>query len=716
MQKKHHERCRDYYQSAFQSYLQSSDNTAEALDACLQRFLNQSPSGKRLTSRVRAQGLTCTGLWVDSKAVTGSALAGLALGKILHYDDILPTQLASQLARQNPETLRWAIRYSGLFKRTNSPIWQHLRTYCTSQDWQTFFRVCDRLLEQLQPFELLIEQAEQNLKALSLLEFLSYLSVLACSDLLESSSSSLQQRWSVYDHIIQRKLITCSPRDFQLNEKALGKSLKRHLSPLLFPSPGSGWRERCLCNLESLAVLIEATSELMDYEDSIDWFRFDPLCHYQMAPGESVIYNISDAGTRAWEQTGNKYDLLCHYWMNRAVEEFAGTDLIWKTMGKPENQESNQLAYIKAMRSRIQLRSIYGLDDQVNLDDGISVPLFQLLLTSELSSVFFDQEFIQPLQALTLRTTGTIEALGALALEGLKHGENRLPITWSTASEKAARIKDWAVCDEHPNGSIATAHAILKFWSNDLKTLAGTPKDTSEMKTPRLTERPYCKIGNYSFQFPWIMGQQNNLTSAVNNLRRLGARRPELHEETRRVEQQLGGLLEQLGFRVIVGYDPSFDGKDNAGEIDLICHLDGTLLLLEVKSGYIRRSRREVWLHQTSTLRKAAWQLKRKREALIAELERDEELKIRLGCNVAQPYSSLHCWIVDTSIELDGQTIDGFPVVSREVLEVVLRDEKHLLCPLNELGSDQPTSMFSNGFCASQLTDLVEAGNLWQGL
>ncbi|SFG68851.1 NERD domain-containing protein [Neptunomonas qingdaonensis] len=708
MQKEHHEQCRDYYQSVFQNHLKNSGSKEKAFDACLHRFLNQSPKGKNLTAKARAYGLATTELWKDSKTISDSALASLALSKVLHYDDFLPTQLADQLASQNPDTLRWAIRYSGLFERTNSPVWLHLRSHCTSQDWNTFFDVCDRLLEQLQPFDLLIKRFEQPLQKLSLLELLSYLSVIACSDMLEESSNKLHQQWNVYDRIIQRKLKSCSPRDFQLNDKIIGKSLKRHLSSLLFPS-NSGWRESSHQNIEDLACLIAATSERIDYEDSIDWFRFDPLCAYQMAPGESVIYNISDAGTREWEKTGHKSDLLWNYWINRAMEAFVSTDLVLKTIGLPENHEGNQLAYIKAIRSRLQLGEVYGLDDHITLNDGTSVPLFQLLLASELSSQFFEQSFIQPLQKLARTTQSTTEALSILAFDGFAQGENRLPITWSTTSEKAKRIKGWTVCDEYPNGSIAIADAIIKFWSNDLKSL--TPK-----KNPRISELPYSKIGHYIFQFPWVAGKQNNLTSAVNNLRRLGTHRGELQEETRRVEQRLGESFKQRGFKVVVGYHPPTVGNDNPGEIDLICHLDGNLLLLEVKSGYIRRSRKEVWLHKTSTLRKAAWQLNRKREALITAIQHDEKLKLQLGYTSDTSYDALHCWIVDTSIELDGQCIEGFPVVSREVLEVVLRDEKHLLSPLNELDLDKRESLFPNGFSASHFIDLVESDALWNGL
>lgn len=715
MQMQHLAQCRDYYHSIYQSCLQDVGDAGNAMDACLQRFLNQRPNGKHLTSKTRAKALISCAFWSDSEVIDASEFASLALSKVLHYDDVLPEDLAIQLASHNPESLRWAIRYSGLFERKNSSIWQYLRTHCTSDEWPTFFGVCDRLLEQLEPFDRLIDEAELALKSLSLVELLSYLSILASFDLVDPTQNNTQQRWDVYDRIIHRKLKICKPQDFRLNEQTIGKSLKRHMSPLLFPS-GSGWRAHCVSNLEALAILIEATSERIDYEGSIDWFRFNPLCHYRMVPGESVIYNLSDEGTRTWERTEQKYQLLWHYWMNRAIATFAETDLVLKTIGSPDNHEANQLAYIKAMRSMLLLNEIYGLDGSITLEDGTTVPLFQLLLASELTSIFFDLSFIQPFRVLAQETKGTVEALGAMALEGLMQGENRFPMTWSTEAEKARRIKGWTVSDEHPNGRIENARAILRFWSNDLKMLSSIDHSTAAMNVPRLTERPYCKIGNYSFQFPWVTGQQNNLTSAVNNLRRLGARRSEVQAETRRVEQRLGELFEMRGFKVIVGYQPPVQEKDDAGEIDLICHLDGTVLLLEVKSGYIRRSTREVWLHRTSTLRKAAWQLARKREALVNALEQDENLRLRLGYPAAQPHSAVHSWIVDTSIELDGQVIDGFPVVCREALEVILREEKHLLRPLEELEPDQTHSLFPNGFNASRLVEIVETGALWEGL
>lgn len=130
----------------------------------------------------------------------------------------------------------------------------------------------------------------------------------------------------------------------------------------------------------------------------------------------------------------------------------------------------------------------------------------------------------------------------------------------------------------------------------------------------------------------------------------------------------------------------------------------------------IRSTKHEVWLHRTNTLRKAAWQLRRKQTAVRSALVADQELRARLGYHGQKPREDMHAWIVDTSIELDGQSVDGFRVVSREVLEVVLRDEKRLLGRIDQLGEDNRSSLFPDGFSAGQFVAVVESDELWRGI
>lgn len=216
-------------------------------------------------------------------------------------------------------------------------------------------------------------------------------------------------------------------------------------------------------------------------------------------------------------------------------------------------------------------------------------------------------------------------------------------------------------------------------------------------------EQPFYKFGRNNFQFPWVCAQQNNLAAAINNLRRVNARRADMQTETQRVELVLAESLRQRGFAVEVGYRPTVT-DDDAGEVDLICHQVGVLLLLEVKSGYICSTKHEVWLHRTNTLRKAAWQLLRKQTPVRCALVADQELRARLGYHGQKPKANMRAWIVDTSIELDGQSVDGFRVVSREALEVVLRDEKRLLRAIDQLGEESRGSLFPDGLVLDDLS------------
>jgi hypothetical protein len=369
------ERCRQHYQSVYERN-QLALSKGRALDESLHHFLDQRPAGKNLSSLDRATGLASAAFWRDVEAVAQSELASLALSRVLHFDTAASVELLLELASHAPDNLRWAIRYSKLFERTASPLWLALREALTGEEWQVFFGVCDRLLDQLKPFDELIGNAEKQLELLSQLELFSCLSVLAYEVYAEDASNDRSgQQWQVYNRIILRKLQACPEEDFRLSESRLGQSLKRHLSPIIFPDSSTADAARCRENLEWLAVLIAATQERIDYEGSIDWFCFDPECRYQLKPGESVIYNQSEAGTERWQRTGRKSDLLWHYWMNRAVLAFVDSGMAGQIIGSPENHELNQLAYIKAMRSELQLQQIYGLSDRLSLSDGAQVQL-----------------------------------------------------------------------------------------------------------------------------------------------------------------------------------------------------------------------------------------------------------------------------------------------------------------------------------------------------
>ena len=396
--------------------------------------------------------------------------------------------------------------------------------------------------------------------------------------------------------------------------------------------------------------------------------------------------------------------------------------------GRPENHEANRLAYIRAMRTQLQLTEVYGVDETVNTDTGARVNLFQALLSLELMSALFQRDFLENF-VLNLKESGHwVVALGRLALDGLVDGnQNRFPLTWSDREAKIANIVGWTVNADSPQGNPLIAAAILDFWTSDWVALSERLRKGESGLHPELFERPILKLGNLLVQLPWLVGLQNNSTAAINNLRRLGARRGEASGETRRIEERLGRLFEAQGFRVAVNWHPPAESYPNAGEVDLICARDGIVLVMEVKSTFLRRAQRDAWLHATTTLRKAGQQLSRKVTAVRRVLAEEIELASLLGVDGLETALAIHGWIVDTSIEHDHQLFGGFLKVSREEILIALRDDRHLLNDPDgilsgrypEAGSEQMNdarqkmTLYPKGFSAARFIEVIENESVW---
>jgi hypothetical protein len=148
---------------------------------------------------------------------------------------------------------------------------------------------------------------------------------------------------------------------------------------------------------------------------------------------------------------------------------------------------------------------------------------------------------------------------------------------------------------------------------------------------------------------------QNNAAAAI-NLRRIGARRTGTGDETRRIEQRLPHDLSSGAFRPL-NYRPERTEEDDPGEVDLICARDGQVLVWELKSTYLRRSQKDAWLHGTTTLRKAGFQLRRKIEAVRSALASDPNLALALGIGLEDSKPVVRGWIADTSIEHDHDAL-----------------------------------------------------------
>jgi Holliday junction resolvase len=262
--------------------------------------------------------------------------------------------------------------------------------------------------------------------------------------------------------------------------------------------------------------------------------------------------------------------------------------------------------------------------------------------------------------------------------------------------------------------------AIVDFWSSDWSKLAKQLQDGTVGLKPDLFERPILKMGQTLVQLPWVVGLQNNSTAAINNLRRLGSRRNETRAETQRIETQLGNLLQTRGFKVVLNWRPPVGPDSNAGEVDVVCTRDGTVLVLEVKSTYLCRSQQDVWQHKVTTLRKAGQQLHRKVAAVRQALAGPSDLAQNLGLESGSSVSQLCGWIVDTSVECDHQRFGGFLKVSMEELLIASRDDRHFLHDPNGIFTQNAPadrvelkSLYPQGFSADRFFEVVHSQAVW---
>ena len=243
---------------------------------------------------------------------------------------------------------------------------------------------------------------------------------------------------------------------------------------------------------------------------------------------------------------------------------------------------------------------------------------------------------------------------------------------------------------------------------------------------PHLFERPVLEFGARLVQLPWVVGLQNNSAAAINNLRRLGARRGQARDEARRIEAGLARLMEARGFKTLLNWKPPRE-VDDAGEVDLIATLGKHLFVIEVKSTFLRRSQREAWLHATTALRKAGDQLRRKVDAVALALVSDPELRALLDLTEDRLPTCRHGWIADTSIECDHQRFGGFLKVSIEELLIALRDDRHVLNDPEGLldgnyreGRSREAdtrrsawTLYPDGFSAERFIEVIEAEAVW---
>jgi hypothetical protein len=709
----------NYYDKKFTSCLASDKSKGEAAQIVIDAYLDNKPSGskkKKVSPEERHQlfwhSEFCQFIPLE---VYSSESFVLALTRYFSQDLVSNFTLLQVIASKSPLSVKNAVRYSALVLRPNANKWQELQKLAESgaNEFDELIAIIRLMHKEHEILLRDLEQTQKELNSLTPLSCLIYISLFAFEYLLGDDNGNdgdspvnndMEEAWSAFKNILAWKLESSDIKGFDLTENSILETVKEHLIPFLFPSAEQKIHTQTYQKVTEL--IIKQISLNSFISQSVDAFCFDDSIAFKIEKGIAVIEDVDVPAKLAWQSNGHKLKLLDGYWFNRGVDELIASGMAEQQIGSKENHEANQLSIIKTFSNQLRLVEVYGLNEYLTADTGLRVNLYEALLSLNLMSAFFNKDFVSPYQQYLLEEKSWLAAISRLAFEGMQQGENRFPITWSSKKDKVARIKAWTVNTSLPYGNQKAAEAIIDFWSHDLKF---TSKKLQNEKSPlvlipELYERPIFKFGKHIFQFPWMVAFQNNSTAALNNLRRIGAARTNTRNETAAIELRLAENFKARGFTVLLNYHPEKTPESDPGEIDLICVLEGHVLVLEVKSTFLRSTKKDAWFHKTRTLRKAGQQVGRKVNAVKQALLNDEHFKSSLGLNSRDIKPLVTGWIVDTSIEHDHELFSGYLKVSLEEIIIALKDDSQLLFDIGnfaegqEMQGDPNCTLYSSGF------------------
>jgi len=739
------QRATNYYDGLFVRLIGDGVSQRIAVERVGTAYLDGKPSpvGKKKLTKKERDGLFWSSDVVRccSPDAWGAEAMSLALARYLGQEPVTADRLVTRVAREAPEALIRAVRHSGLVLNPNSPRRAELDQAASEcEAVAELCRVLDLFARAHRERVAALEAHKAQLAGLSVFDVLIYASLYAFEVLVPKdftgklpaprSGADVQVAWDALSDLLAWKLAGASGSSLKLTDDSIGRSIARHLRPVLFES-GTTSTGEAFRYLSAFHALMDAQVELNEFiSRSADAFSYDDGTRFERCGDRLEIVEVDPAARAAWQRDGLKLERLHGYWFHRAVdtyvEQVAADPATWM-IGRTENAEANRVAWLRSLQAQLRLREAYGVADEVTSDSGETVDLFRALLSLDLMSAFFLRDFLAAFAEHVDASGDWIVALQRLAMDGLRDGlQNRMPLTWSSRDSKVSNITGWTVTKSEPAGNPRMASAILDFWTYDMVATAERLQRNEPGLQPHLFERPVLKFGVSLVQLPWVVGVQNNSAAAINNLRRLGARRGQARDEARRIEAGLARLMETRGFKTLLNWKPPRD-LDDPGEVDLIATLGQHLFVIEVKSTFMRRSQRDAWLHSTTTLRKAGQQLRRKVEAVSVAMASDPELRALLDLTEDRAPTRHHGWIADTSIECDHKRFAGFLKVSVEELLIALRDDRHLLNDPEGLlagnyredqSGEADTSrsawtLYPDGFSAERFIEVIETEAVW---
>ena len=323
-----------------------------------------------------------------------------------------------------------------------------------------------------------------------------------------------------------------------------------------------------------LNSFISRSADAFSYDDTIRFVR----------RGDHLEIDVVDPDRRdAWWRDGPNSSVYHGYWFYRALDEFGMLQSGETNQWAAENQEANQLAYIQTQPGPYcdSPRVCTGLKRSVKAESGSVGRSFQALLSLEADVGVHSARFPADL-------TGHLERSGAVALAG--------PGLSESSHGRNGADEHWPDGNSQPEGSTLPSRG------------AGSASGVQHRFRADQSNQSAFRV-------------RSDTRGDLIDLRRTGADGPR-RRRNRDESRQLGQLLaeERISGSLLTGIPPIEGTERMLGSGSDLRPRAGVVIVMGVKSSYLRRSQRDAWLHATTTL-KAGQQLRQKIVAVRTALE-----------------------------------------------------------------------------------------------
>lgn len=578
----------------------------------------------------------------------------LALSQYIRYE-INNKNICIQYLKLDLASFILAVRYSGIILNSDHNSWVVLRVLAEElriDKFNNFIETVEHLQQHykasLQDYEFIKNNLNiGQITAMAFGSIYAYEYLIPNQDYFDylpyqfdkKEKNPAETVWKAFDEIVK----TSKKNTKKLTEQSIALALRNKLMPFLI---GEDMTPQLFEQYELYKKLVAIKIEIINYKRNVlESFCFDKHVNYKLK-NSKLIHTNSKEKRDNWAE---KNSLLISYWLSVGAEKLLNSDVKHRIMNTGNNFEANAVALSKAFGIQEQLTQVYGISDfSINHQ---KFDAYETMITMTLSQAHYLKDHVEKFMGFLSKAENNIQALSQLTMHGFVIGQNRMPLTFAKNEDKVKKMSSW-IQGSSNNIKQKKMDQILTFWSCDLY---------NENDISTFEQKPFYKIDDFIFQFPWLTAYQNLNTTMINYVRKLHKNRLELKEETNNIEVNLAEKFEKAGFQVFCQHQPTIG---NAGEIDLIAMYENHVIVAELKSTYIKSSIQEIYEYRNFTLNKAAYQLSKKvayvrNEFFKKYFEKTDDVKI-------------HSWIIDTTLEFDHQYFDNHLKISMDELIISL--------------------------------------------